>query len=386
MKIIAVDWGKDTRKRSAYLADLSGRKISRLSFGITLKNLLESVSSSQEPVLIGVDAAIGFPAADWKILANRNTSRDPGFAEFLFGSAVPADFFEPVSRPSDWSPERPFISPPRGRWSLKAFEAASRGGFYRRIDRRLKAQPIFVTSGLPGSVGSGTRALWQELRVLNRIFPFHLWPFHGSLNRLLEREHPVIAEIYPKACYGIALSERLPAPLLSIAKTKQPVRQHALEMLLETAWIIREQIVIDDLHAAIENEDDFDALVSAAALTRLFLENAFLDDKDETNEIESKIEGSVLGATSIDCTTGSLRITQTGHRRERTTGKQPEEAQPCRCPIPGCDYVYRKGRTGWDAHVASVSRHPDWHPDVRHAARRKKLFRLEFPEWFESAI
>lgn len=385
MKIIAVDWGKDTRKRSAYISDLHARLISRLPFDGRLSHLLEHAVTLQGPVLIGIDAAIGFPAADWKILANRNTSQEPGFAKFLLGSAVPADFFEPVSRPSDWSPERPFISPPRGRWSLKAFEAASRGGFYRRIDRRLKAQPIFVTSGIPGSVGSGTRALWQELREFHERFSFSIWPFHGAINELLRNGHPVIAEIYPKACYGIALSEKLPAPLLSIAKTKQPVRQHALEMLLETAWIIREQIVIDDLHAAIENEDDFDALVSAAALTRLFLENASLDDKDETNEIESKIEGSVLGATSIDCTTGSLRYTQTGHRTERTKGRQSNEAQPCRCPIPGCVYVYRKGRSGWDAHVASVSRHPDWHPVVRDAARRKKLFRLEFPEWFARA-
>ena len=64
MIIIAVDWGKDLRKRSAYHSELTSRKISRLAFDGSLNNLLEYASAAEEPVLIGIDAAIGFPEAD----------------------------------------------------------------------------------------------------------------------------------------------------------------------------------------------------------------------------------------------------------------------------------------------------------------------------------
>ena len=378
VKIIAVDWGKDTRKRSAYISDVHARRISRLPFDGRLFHLIEHAISLQGPVLIGIDAAIGYPAADWRVLVHKSGTGASGFADFLLGEILPPDFFNPITEPDDWSPERPFIRPPPGRWSLKAFEAASSAGFYRVIDRRLKAQPIFVTSGLPGSVGSGTRALWQELRELNERLSFSIWPFHGSIYELLGKEQPVIAEIYPKACYAIALSESLPAPLCPIAKTKQAARQNALEALCEAAWVSRNQITIEDIQPARANEDDFDALMSAAALTRLFLEKASLEEADD---IDSRVEGGVLGAASLSGKTGDTArscksLAGSGQHATRTV-------RPLHCPVPGCLHVFARGRSGWDAHLASVKTHPDWHPDVRDAARRKKIFRREFPDWFE---
>ena len=372
MKIIAVDWGKDARKRSAYISDLHARLVSRLPFEGRLSHLLDYAISLQDPVLIGIDAAIGYPAADWRVLVQKGTTGASSFADFLLGEILPPDFFNPVRIPCDWSPQRPFIRPPTGRWSLKSFEAASKSGFYRLVDRRLKAQPIFVTSGIPGSVGSGTRALWQELRELDEKFCFRVWPFHGSITELLRKERPVIAEIYPKACYGIALSESLPAHLHSIAKTKLPARQHALQELCEAAWVSREQVTIGDIQPAIANEDDFDALVSAAALTRLFLEKAPLE---ETDDIESRVEGGVLGAASLS---GKM-----GKAAGVPKSLADTAVQTRRCPIPGCDHVYRKGRSGWDAHAGSVKSHPEWYSDIRDATRRKQLFRMEFPDWFE---
>ena len=379
MKIIAVDWGKDVRKRSAYIADLQAKRISRLPFDGRLSHLLEHASALQDRVLIGIDAAIGFPTADWKALTKKSGTRASSFTDFLLGDTLPEDFFNPVSESRNWSPERPFIRPPRGRWSLKAYEAASRGGFYRRVDRRLKAQPIFVTSGIPGSVGSGTRALWQELRELDESFCFRIWPFDGAVNKLLRQEKPVIAEIYPKACYGIALSESLPAPLYPVAKTKQTARQNALETLRKAAWISREQITIEDIQAAIANEDDFDALISAAALTRLFIEKAPLED---ANDSDSKVEGDVLGTASLSGKTG---YAERPRKSLASTGQHATLAgQALPCPLPGCLHVFARGRSGWDAHVASVNAHPDWHPEVLDAVRRKKIFRREFSDWFET--
>ena len=106
----------------------------------------------------------------------------------------------------------------------------------------------------------------------------------------------MIAEIYPKACYGIALAETLPARMCSLAKTKGPVRQAALEKLRAAAWLQRDEVVIDDLDCALENEDDFDALMSAAALSRLFIAGMNLDDP---RFIDVVAEGAVLGEAGL---------------------------------------------------------------------------------------
>jgi hypothetical protein len=117
VNIIAVDWGKDTRKRAAYISQIASRTVSRLPFDGSLVHLVEHASSLEGPVLIGIDAAIGFPASSWQNL-NDNCKNPRGtFADFLLGSSVPADFFHPVAKPVEWSPKRPFIRPPTGRWS-----------------------------------------------------------------------------------------------------------------------------------------------------------------------------------------------------------------------------------------------------------------------------
>jgi hypothetical protein len=64
--------------------------------------------------------------------------------------------------------------------------------------------------------------------------------------------------------------------------------------------------------------------------------------------------------------------------REKSSG----EKRSYRCPVPGCTHLFRKGRSGWDAHIASLSRHPHWHPDIRDATLRKEIFRKEFKAWF----
>jgi hypothetical protein len=377
VNIIAVDWGKDARKRSAYLAEPSERRISRISFDGSLSNLVEYASSLDPPVLIGVDAVIGFPNASWQRLAKTRPFRSGNFIEFLLSACLPADFFDPVAKPEDWSPEHPFIRPPAGSWSLKAFVEASNGGLYRQIDSRLKGNPIFVTSGIPGSVGSGTRALWQELMTIGKTSKLPVWPFQGSLDTLLNAETPMIAEIYPKACYGIALAKTLPTPLLSLGKTRQVSRQDSLKRLQESDWVASSQIAFQGLDAALSNEDDFDALFSAAALLRMVLQNSPLEDPED---VSSTIEGSVLGAASL--TTSAIRIN--GPHPKPSARVTTKSSQARRCPISGCHHVFQNTCGGWDAHVASVARHPEWHPDVLGTTERKQLFKQEFPEWFQS--
>ena len=191
MCIIAVDWGKDRRKRAAYQADTATRHIRRLTVEPDLPHLLDYAASLEPPVLIGVDAAIGFPEPAWNRLAKGLLAPAASFIDFLLGDELPSDFFEPVAVPEDWTPQRPFVCPPKGSWSLTDFVRISDDGFHRRVDRALNANPLFVTCGMPGSVGSGTQALWRELIDRRETGDFSVWPFHDSLVPLLRKGTPV---------------------------------------------------------------------------------------------------------------------------------------------------------------------------------------------------
>jgi hypothetical protein len=377
--IIAVDWGKETRKRAAYLASLDRREVSRLEFDGSLSHLLRIAKNLKPPVLIGIDGAIGFPRGAWRQLVDLLSIQTVNFIDFLFGPDLPQDFFEPVSTPEAWTPARPFIRPPR-LWSRKAFEIASQDGFYRAIDTRLQGSPIFITSGMPGTVGSGTLALWKELIDLSMSKDFRVWPFHGNLQSLLETGHPVIAEIYPKACYGLALSESLPVPLLSLAKTKESARKIAVSQLENCGWVKPSKVILKDQDAALANEDDFDAWISSTALLRLFLQSEHrLDSPDVQHPF---IEGDVLGAAYIsdgklESFKGSKGSTETQKSKRLI---QAPESFPC--PIDGCPKMFQNTRGGWDAHVGSLKRHPDWHPEITEKAERIHLFREEFSDWF----
>ena len=299
MHIIAVDWGKETRKRAAYAFDPTLACISRLHFDGHFASLHAFATQLPGPVLIGIDAAIGFPAESWRSLRSTTAKRPRHFADFLCNLSPPDRFFEPVAKPAEWSPQRPFIRPPRGKWSLHAFVEASRDGLHREIDRQLQANPMFITCGIPGSVGSGTRALWQEIVALGEKQKVRIWPFQGlfaDLMRTATAGSPVIAEIYPKACYGIALAHTLPTRLLPLAKTKSKVREQTIARLRESEWLANEGVIIDDIDAALANEDDFDALMSTAALTRLLLQEAPFDSADS---IDPVAEGGVLGAANL---------------------------------------------------------------------------------------
>ena len=57
------------------------------------------------------------------------------------------------------------------------------------------------------------------------------------------------------------------------------------------------------------------------------------------------------------------------------------DASKFSCPIDGCEYVFEGGRGGWDAHVASPKRHPDWHPHITDGSERKWLFRHAHADW-----
>ena len=63
--------------------------------------------------------------------------------------------------------------------------------------------------------------------------------------------------------------------------------------------------------------------------------------------------------------------------------KDRAEDKDYSCPIPGCQKVFNDSRGGWDAHVASPKKHPEWHPKIDDPYERKARFRAEFPSWFQ---
>ena len=306
------------------------------------------------------------------------------FLTILQEVAALRDFFEPTTDACDWRPTRPFFAVPRGEGGLTSFlDAADEQGvkLYRAIDESTRANPLFVKSGIPGSVGSAACAFWVELAgYLSSQRDFAVWPLEGGLAELVESAPIVLAEIYPRVCYATALLDSAAdgRPRLRIAKTKEDRRRQAVHALRASGWVSRHGVQLFGLEEARNNEDDFDACLTAAALLRCVLDSLPLCSRDT-----SRIEGGMLGAAAVDL-----------HLPERSFGAAPRAArdrtpdvgkpsgQSFRCPIPGCPKIFTQGRLGWDAHVGSAKKHPEWRPELKEAEDRRRRFKAEFPEFF----
>ena len=102
----------------------------------------------------------------------------------------------------------------------------------------------------------------------------------------------IACEIYPRAAYGTALGAALPARQRSIAKTKPEVRAVEVASLKGAEWVRTWEVEIEDDALAVESEDHFDALMTAAAVLRLTLECLPLT----TFACDSVAEGAILCA------------------------------------------------------------------------------------------
>jgi hypothetical protein len=349
--------------------------------------------SSSGAVLVAFDVPFGVPhsyfssaatALGWGPLDN--------FIDFLRTACRMPKFFESTHSPENWQVGQPFFAVPAGEGSLAAFRnVAARQGveLLRRVDRATKAKSLFITSGIPGSVGSAAVSLWQEIaRLTDKGRKFRMWPFEGDLSALWRNGSITFAEIYPRAAYSTALLEASPThrPPLALAKTDPNVRCSAIEALINSSWVRLHEVRIENLDEARTSEDDFDACVTAAALLRCQLEPLPLYSDDFIDGIE----GGILGTGSVNLSLkerSSLQSQRTAIRPAvpkvpptKTAG--PYEGDAFRCPIEGCGKVYRGTRGGWDAHVASIRNHPLWCPDLPSPADRKARFKIEFPEFF----
>lgn len=392
--ILCADWGKEPHKRAVYVADVASRIVRRLasdlwSFGTVLGAAEQWTNHG--PVLLTFDAPLGVPQSYLAALKRQLPNEElESFLSFLRFACRSPRYFEATYSAADWRVERPFFAVPPGPGGRKGYQdaaATQEVELWRAIDLLTRANTLFAKSGIPGSVGSATCALWHEIGNHLKIDRnFCLWPFEGELGQLLESWPVVVGEIYPRAAYATALSAVRSAqrPPLSLAKTDGDVRRRAIYQLLCAEWVISGQVTILNVEEALGNEDDFDACLTAAALLRCVLEGLPLDSVRPDLGIS---EGGMLGTAVIDFSHPELSLkcdarpqtviggSQAGNPNAATSYNRP-------CPISACAWMFKGSRGGWDAHIGSIRKYPQWHPELTAPESRKKQFKLEFPEFF----
>jgi hypothetical protein len=358
-------------------------------------SVLETALSFRTSALVAFDVPLGVPAsylAAAKLLWNDATN----FLALVRRVAPDATYFESTTTAAEWRIDRPFFSVPAGIGGLNSYvDAARQQGvqLLRDIDRRTSARTLFAKAGIPGSVGSGTSALWRELgSELSLHRAFSVWPFEGSLENLPTRSRIVVAEIYPRAGYATALGAEAPhlRARLSISKTDDEVRREVVSRLPRLSWVLERSITLSDLPFAASNEDDFDACLTTMALLRCAIEDVPLSSP---YLVDSVAEGGMLGTGSINLDLpektfrSALPVLQPATkimRRSAASTGHSTVAASFACLIPGCTKVFHGSRGGWDGHVGSIRLHEGWHPEESDPEKRKELFQREFPEFFAS--
>ena len=398
---VSADWSRAARKRTVYVADLTRRQVRQATtdMGWTLSALLAYCRRLVESgaVLVGIDAALGVSRGYWDLLKPQPHS----FLDWL-RDVDPDRFFGIVSDPKRWCVDQPWFHIQPGKGGRRAFTERVPDKLLRTIDRATGGNPLFAVGGIPGTVGSATRDCWQSLVPLlgEAGRDFAVWPFDGNLLDLLLERGMVLAETYPRLAYAAALGPHLPASRIGVAKGVSRNRNLACDRLQRAAWINANAVDLGDLDRARANEDDFDALFTAAGVLRCSVEGR---DLAEQRWIDPTAEGSMLLAGPVDPSTretnlltlvgrlsGALanadrsRTNQSGHPSSKgaRAGQNAALASVAyQCPIPGCAKVFYGSRGGWDAHIESLRKHPNWHPDITDRTERKHLFRREYRDW-----
>jgi len=357
---ISADWSKDPRKRSVHVADLGQRRIwrpedGRWDLGTVLE--LARCLARRGPVLVGLDLVLGVPSGYWAQVREHppwhGVESPVGWLRLLDPSS---DFFATVKEPAAWRVDRPFFHVPAGKGGLGSFQGRVQGGLLRRVDQLVGAKPMFAVSGIPGTVGSGTRDLWMELIPrLKDDRDFAVWPFEGELQTLLATRRIVLAETYPGLAYAAAVAGGLPTHRLIVSKTQGPARELACDLLKRAPWVQEAGVDLGDLAPARADEDAFDSHLTAVAVLRCAIEGlplcdpSWIDEKDEgaillagpvdparpAKRLEERTSGKSAAATS---TQGRLDLLQPSRRsrsrRPRTEPGAGRERRDYPCPVP----------------------------------------------------
>ena len=302
---VSADWGKAPAKRAIWIADISDGRIRMAERRCGYWNLEKLLGLAEDlavhgPVLVGTDVVLGIPAGYWELVREASGPHPKSFVHWLGGLDPAGEFFETARVPDEWHASRPWFRVMKGPGGLTSFTGKVSGGMLRRVDAATGAKPVFAVSGIPGTVGSGTREFWKELAPrLSGDRNFRIWPFEGDLEPLTAGREVVLCETYPALAYAAALADHLPTGRVSNAKTKPEWRNDKCDQLHRAAWIRANGINLGNLEPARENEDDFDACFTAAAVLRCIREGIRLADPEW---VDGRAEGSMLlaGAVNLD--------------------------------------------------------------------------------------
>jgi 8-oxo-dGTP diphosphatase len=274
---LCADWSSAARSRAVWLAAMEPRpalrRVAPPRANWTLGALLERARRCRDrigaPVVVVVDAALGLPIT---VVRRLGAS---GFLDAL-GKLATGGVLDGSPSGRAGANVAPFfrIAPGRGALRRQIRAAGGRSAIHRQLDLRTAAKSVLALSGIPGTVGSGSRALWRELvPSLGGTRDFGLWPFEGRSGAACGL---VLAEGFPRAAYAAALAPALPAAPTAIAKTRPAAREAALDRLRAAPWRRALGLSLGDLDAARAREDDFDALLLGAGLLRLHAERRSL--------------------------------------------------------------------------------------------------------------
>lgn len=308
-RIICADWSKDPRKRAAYEALVGERVVRRVAADLNeVPSLLAYAAESGGSTLVAFDAPIGVPESFIAaVRARSNGCGVLGFMDWLFAASLAQ-----APDAARWSIDAPFFHVPGGEGALAKFDAAARAqgvDLRRHVDKLTGGRSAFITGGFPGTVGSAARDIWQGLVLARRAgTPFRVWPFEGAEDVLRGSSGATVAEIYPRVAYATALIDSAPRARMRVAKSdkrgkptgaEHAIRGRCVETLLATRWSKRGGVTFEDVDRARANEDDFDALMTAAALLRCIVEALPLYTSPFHHPTA---EGAILGTGSIDLT------------------------------------------------------------------------------------
>jgi len=289
--LLCADWSVAPERRAAcealprrtgWVADAVRPPLGGLDLDALLRRAEALRDATGHPVLVGIDAALGLPLAFGRRMGAGS------FPEALRLLADRGALDAEAASPAEWGIERPFFRVPPGQGALTRFEerAGGRGGMLRQIERVVGGKSAFVLSGIPGSVGSGSRALWRELaRETPRPGSPRLWPFDGDLAGLLADGAVVLGEMYPRAAAA-------DLDLGALRKGRSADRVAALRRLASSAWLRERRVELRGLEEAGRNEHGFDALLATLALVRRVAEERPLADL----WVDPLFEGGILAA------------------------------------------------------------------------------------------
>jgi hypothetical protein len=305
--IAHADWSKFAAKRWICTAQLRNGRYAAMpaepvgDASRLLEVLLRRAAGGS--VLIGFDFPIGLPRA----FAKAAGIRQFGQALPLFGKAQWAEFFSVAQTPGEISVRRPFYPHAPGGKNrdqlLKGLKFADADELYRVCERRTPtraaASCLFWTLGAK-QAGRAAIAGWTDVlqpAIEHFGTALGLWPFDGSLTRLLISRRIVVCETYPANGYAVVglnssknrWSKRRPSDRRAGAPALlRWARNHSIDVASGLARQIRE-----GFGDRPEGEDAFDSAIGLFSMIDVLQNRS--EDEIPLAAADLAVEGWMLG-------------------------------------------------------------------------------------------